>query len=285
MKRFKAQQTYYLFILILGIFLITGCDTGGSGGDHAGGGSGSGHLAIDLGSAATFGIASQDGMTSSGVTVVDGDVALYPNAACTDSTGGAGGSSADCTDFKTWAHPTGMTVTGSIYYAGGPDNAFAQQVTNDLNTAWIEGKAKIDTFATSYLSGQLAGKILTPGVYHETVLNLAAGGTCQLDAEGHANAIFIIKVDSDFTDSGIRTNPSQIELINKARARNVWFVIGGAATIGTGTTWNGNILAGGTLSISGGSTVVGRLLAGAAGAGAFSMTTTPPETSITVTVP
>ena len=242
-------------------------------------------LAIDLGSAESFGIASRAGITSSGVTVVNGDIALYSLATCTDSTGGPGSASADCTGSTTWASLTGMTVNGSIYWAGGPDNDFAEQVTNDLRDAWLEGMAKVATFDTSSLSGQLAGQILKPGIYHETVLNLAAGGTCQIDAEGNANAVFIIKVDSDFTDSGIFTNPSQIELIGSAQARNVWFVIGGAVTIGTGTTWNGNILAGGTLSISGGSTVVGRLLAGAAGAGAFTMTTTPPEIAITVTVP
>ncbi len=242
-------------------------------------------LAINLRGAASFGIASRAGMTSSGVTVVNGDVALYPNPSCTDSTG-AGGASQGCA-VKTYSSPTGMTVNGSIYFFNDPfDNGgTANSVTNDLNIAWIEGKNKVDTFATSSLSGQLAGKTLVPGVYHETVLNLAAGGTCQIDAVNDANAIFIIKVDTDFTDSGILINPSQITLIRGAQAKNVWFVIGGAATIGTGTTWNGNILAGGTLSISGGSTVTGRLLAGAAGAGAFTMTTTPPETPITINVP
>lgn len=242
-------------------------------------------LAINLRGAASFGIASQAGMTSSGVTVVNGDVALYPLAGCTDSTGN-GGASQSCL-VKTYASPTGLTVNGSIYYAGDPfDNGgTANSVTNDLNIAWIEGKNKVDTFATSFLGGQLAGKTLTSGVYHETVLNLAAGGICTFDAAGDANAVFIVKVNSAFTDSGIDINPSQIALANGAQARNIWFVVGGAATIGTGTTWNGNILAGGTISISGGSTVNGRLLAGAAGAGAFTMTTTPPSTPITINVP
>jgi hypothetical protein len=242
-------------------------------------------LAINLRTAATFGIASRAGMTSSGVTVVNGDVGLYPLASCTDSTGN-GGASQTCL-VKTYASPTGMTVNGSIYWAGDPfDNgATANSMTNDLNLAWTEGMNKVATFATGFLSGQLAGKTLTTGVYHETVLNLAAGGICTFDAVGDANAIFIIKVDSAFTDSGIAINPSQIKLSNGAQARNIWFVIGGAATIGTGTTWNGNILAGGTLSISGGSTVTGRLLAGAAGAGAFTMTTTPPDSPITISVP
>lgn len=242
-------------------------------------------LAIDLGAAESFGIAARAGMTSSGVTVVNGDIALYSNPSCTDSTGGPGLASADCTGFKVWVHPTGMTVNGSIYYAGGPDDLIALQVTNDLTAAWNEGWLKPDTFATSFLSGQLAGKTLLPGVYHETVLNLAAGGTCQLDAVNDANAIFIIKVDTSLTDSGILINPSKIELIRGAQARNVWFIVNTAATIGTGTVWNGNILAGGTLSISGGSTVNGRLLGGAAGAGAFTMTVGDSPSPVVINVP
>lgn len=246
-------------------------------------------LAINLRGASTFGIASRAGMTSSGVTVVNGDIGLFPNATCTDATGNGGAAQTCITPSGLYVSPTGMTVNGTIYYNGDPfDNGgTANSITNDLNIAWTEGKNKVDTFATSSLSGQLAGKTLVPGVYHETVLNLAVGGICQIDAANNPNAIFIIKVDTDFTDSGIATTPTRINLINGAQARNVWFVIGGAATIGTGTTWNGNILAGGTLTISGGSTTVtGRLLAGAAGAGAFTMTTGAPlAPPITITVP
>jgi hypothetical protein len=105
-----------------------------------------------------------------------------------------------------------------------------------------------------------------------------------LDGQNDPNAIFIFKVDTSFTDSGILTNRSQIVLTNGAQARNVWFVIGTALTIGSGTTWNGNILAGGTVTIKDGSTVNGRVLGGAAGAGALSLSgaATPSVTTITV---
>ena len=45
-----------------------------------------------LGAAASYGIVSQRGLTSTGVTVVNGDIALDPLATCTDSTGNAGAS-------------------------------------------------------------------------------------------------------------------------------------------------------------------------------------------------
>lgn len=245
-------------------------------------------LAVNLRGAASFGIASRAGLTSTGVTVVDGDIALYPLAGCTDSTGNAGASQT-CL-VMTYGSPTGMTVNGSIYWAGDPfDNGgTANAVTNDLNIAWTEAKNKVDTQA-GVLAGELGGpgpvgKTLTPGVYHEAALGLAAGNVVTFDALNDANAIFIIKIDSSFTDSGTLLLPTELKLTKGAQARNIWFVTGSAITIGSGTTWNGNILAGGTATINSGSTVMGRVLAGAAGAGAITLVgaATPSVTTISV---
>lgn len=246
-------------------------------------------LAIDLGSAATFGIASRAGLTSTGVTVVNGDVALYPTATCTDSTGNSGASQT-CL-VKTYVSSTGMTVNGSIYFAGDPfdSGATANSVAIDLNTAWVEGKNKVDTFATGFLGGELgapgpAGKVLNAGVYHEAALGLAVGNVVTFDAQNDPNAIFIIKIDSSFVDSGILLNATTVKLANGAQARNIWFIAGLDITIGSGTTWYGNILAGRTATVNDGSAVVGRVLAGASGAGAITLTgaASPSVTSITV---
>lgn len=248
-------------------------------------------LAINLRSASTFGIASRAGLTSTGVTVVNGDIALFPTATCTDSTGNAGASETCLT--KIHVSPTGMTVNGSIYFAGDPfDNGgTANSVTNDLQIAWNEGMNKPDTFAVGFLAGQLggpgpAGKVLLHGVYDEGpagALNLAAGSVVTFDAQNDPTAVFIIKAGT-FTDSGTLLLPTQIKLANGAQARNIWFVLNTAATIGSGTIWNGNILSGGTVTINNGSQLVGRALAGAAGAGAFTLTgaASPSLTSVTV---
>jgi len=252
-------------------------------------------LAINLRGAASFGVASRAGLTSTGVTVVNGDVALWlPAPTCTDSTGNLGASQT-CL-VKTYASPTGMTVNGSIYWAGDPfDNGgTANSVTNDLNVAWTEGMNKVDTRA-GLLLGQLGapgpvGKIIVPGVYNEANLGFAAGSVATFDALNDANAIFVIKVGTiggtgDFVDSGTLLLPTQVKLVNGAQARNIWFVAGRDITIGSGTTWNGNILAGRTASILDGSTVVGRVLAGAAGAGAITITGAASPSRTTISVP
>jgi hypothetical protein len=242
-------------------------------------------LAINLRLAASFGLASRAGLTSTGVTVVNGDVALYANPSCTDATGGPGSASQSCA-VKTYASATGMTVNGSIYYFGDPfDNGgTANSVTNDLQIAWNEGKNKADTSGT-IAGDQMDLKTFVPGVYHNANLGLAAGGVATLDAQNDANAIFIFKVDTDFSDSGTLLLPSQVKLSNGAQARNVWFVVGRDATIGSGTSWNGNILAGRTVTVKDGSTVLGRVLAGASGAGALTLTGAASPSKTTVTVP
>lgn len=242
-------------------------------------------LAINLGRAASFGIASQAGLTSTGVTVVNGDVALYPLATCSDATGNVGASQTCLT--KTYVSTTGMTVNGSIFWAGDPFDSgiTASAATTDLNIAWVEGKNKVDTQPT-IAGGQLSSPTpYVPGVYHNANLGLAAGGIATFDAQNDANAIFIFKVDSDFVDSGTLLLPSTIVLINGAQARNVWFVAGRDITIGSGTTWNGNILAGRTATVKDGSTVNGRVLAGAAGAGAITLTGAAAPSVTTISVP
>src|SRR4051812_30832963 len=81
-------------------------------------GSAGGPLALNLGRATTFGIASQGGMTSTGVTVVNGNIALSPLGTCTDATGvgpapGTGVPPPGCAVEAYGAHPTGLTVVGS----------------------------------------------------------------------------------------------------------------------------------------------------------------------------
>ena len=241
-------------------------------------------LAINLRGAASFGLASQAGLTSTGVTVVNGNVALYSLPKCTDSTGNAGASQT-CL-VKTYSSPMGMSVNGSIYWAGDPfDNGgTANSVSNDLNIAWVEGKNKQDTKGP-VVDNELNGKILFPGVYHNAALGLAVGGHATHDAQNDANAIFIFKVDSSFTDSGTLLQPSRIDLVNGAQARNVWFVVGLDLTIGSGTTWNGNILAGRTATINDGSAVKGRILGGASGAGAITLIGAASPSKTTITVP
>lgn len=246
-------------------------------------------LAINLRGAASFGVASRAGLTSTGVTVVNGDVALYPLATCTDATGNAGASQTCLT--KIYTSPTGMTVNGSIYFANDPfDNGgTANSVSNDLQIAWNEGLIKINTQGT-VAADELGGKTFIPGVYTNANLGLATGLVATMDALGDANAIFIFQVGGvapagDLVAADNLGVPGEIRLANGAQAKNVWFVVGRDITIGINTIWKGNILAGRDATIKNDAAVEGRVLGGASGAGAIVLTGAASPSVTTITVP
>ena len=280
------------FTALLLTAVMTGCGGQdpilGGGGAYGTSTGGSIPLAINLGAATTFGLAAQSGMTSTGVTVVNGNIGLNPLATCTDATGNAGASQTCITVSGLYSSPTGMTVNGQIYYAGDPfdSGVTAQAVTTALNTAWNEGINKVNT-QPAIAADELGGKTFIPGVYENANLTLSAGGVATLDAQNNPNAVFIFKVTlgGDIVDSGTLLLPSRIDLVNQAQARNVWFIGGRDITIGHGTIWNGNILAYRTATVMDGSTVNGRVLAGAGGAGAITLTGAASPSVTTVSVP
>jgi hypothetical protein len=217
-------------------------------------------LAINLGSAATFGIAASRGLTSTGITVVNGDVALSPLATCSDATGLPN----VCTGVRFKTSSTGLTVNGSIYSAG---DAFdggitAAAVKTDLKSAWDEARAKTCDRGL-VAADELGGKSPLPGVWCNANLGLSANTVLTLDAAGDTSAVWIFQVGTTFTSTGAGGGLTRIDLINGAQARNVWFVVGADATIGDSIIWKGNVLVGNTLTLNSGAQMLGRALAGA----------------------
>lgn len=275
---FKAH-TWCMAAVLAALTVAAGCGSGdeifgttppsSSSGPLGSSTTGGGPLAINLGAAVTYGIASRAGLSSTGVTVVNGNVALFPLGTCTDATGAP----ANCQVENKPPSATGLTVNGVIRHPTDSDaGATASAVTTALTAAWVEGMAFANT-QPAIAGDQLGGKTFVPGVYENANLGLAAGTVATMDAQGNAAAVFIFKVTlgGDIIDSGTVLLPTRIDLINGALARNVWFVGGRDITIGTATTWNGHILANRTATVNGQSTVNGRVLAGAGGAGAVSL--------------
>ena len=176
-------------------------------------------------------------------------------------------------------------MNGLFYWPVDSDSGqTAHQVTNDLNTAWVEGQNKIPTQPT-IAADELGGKTFIPGIYHNANLTLMAGGVATLDAQNDANAVFIFQADTDLISADPTAGPSAVALANGAQARNVWFIVGRDITVGRLTNWHGNILAGRTVTVKDGATVLGRVLAGAGGAGQLSLVGAASPSVTTVTVP
>jgi len=101
-----------------------------------------------------------------------------------------------------------------------------------------------------------------PGVY-TTIAQPSLGitGNLTLDGVGNPNAVWIFQISSTLT-----TASGSVILINGAQAKNVYWAIGSAATLGTGTTMVGNLMAMSAITLNTGVTLNGRALARTAGA-------------------
>jgi hypothetical protein len=99
----------------------------------------------------------------------------------------------------------------------------------------------------------------TPGIYTDTAAAIQIQGDLTLDAGGNPNAEFFFQTAGTLTTiAGTR-----ILLTGSAKASNVWWQVGSSATLGTGTEFQGNILADTSITMLLGTTSCGRLLAGA----------------------
>jgi hypothetical protein len=102
----------------------------------------------------------------------------------------------------------------------------------------------------------IGGTVVTPGVYCTVGTVLGITGAVTLDGGGDNNAVFVFQ-----SPASSMTTAGSVILQNGAHARNVYWVIGTSATLGTASAIQGNILADQSISLIDNSTLVGRALA------------------------
>ncbi|MCU1377015.1 MAG: hypothetical protein JWO68_4301, partial [Actinomycetia bacterium] len=131
------------------------------------------------------------------------------------------------------------TVYGSPKHT--PNDGATQQALADASSAFttLNGLA-----ATGVLAGtDLGGQTLTPGVYHSAAA-LAATSAVTFDALGDPNAYFIVR-----GDAGLGTAAStSMNLIGGAQTSHIFWVLGGAATLGASSTFDGTVLSAAAIS-------------------------------------
>jgi type VI secretion system secreted protein VgrG len=123
-------------------------------------------------------------------------------------------------------------VTGSIF--GPPD---ANQALTDITTAVGYLKSLAVTEDLSNLN--LGGRTLGPGVYDMSNDPALLSGKLTLDAENKPNALFVFRLAAALTTD----SNSVVDVINGTPGTGVYWVLGSAATLGSGSTFEGNILA------------------------------------------
>jgi hypothetical protein len=213
---------------------------------------------IDLGTAAAASVIAGTGVTNTGSSVLTLDLDTYPSLAIS-------------------GFPPGLS---------GPEHAddgVAQAAHSDLATAYGDAVAAPST--ANETGVDLGGQTLTGGVY--TAANaMSLTGSVPLTLSGSASSVFIFQAGTTLTTG----SDSSVVLTGGVLACNVFWQVGTSATIGSSTSFQGNILASTSISIDNAATIAGRALAlnGAVTLlddtlSAPSCNTTPPTTPTTTT--
>jgi hypothetical protein len=134
-------------------------------------------------------------------------------------------------------------------------DAIAAQAQLSLTAAYDDAAGR--TVGAIPLAGNLGGMTLAPGLYKSTSSLEISSGDLTLDAQGNPSAVFIFQMGSTLTTTVGR----RVILSGGAQAANIIWQVGSSATLGTGSVFEGNILAMASITVTTGASVEGRLLA------------------------
>jgi len=189
---------------------------------------------INLGTSQSFAVLGGSAVTNTGATAITGNLGVSPGSSVT-------------------GFPPGIVTGGTIHAA----DSVAAQAQTDLTTAY---NAAAGLPCGVDLTGQnLGGLTLTPAVYCFTS-SAALTGTLTLNFQGNPNALFVFKIGSTLTTA----SGSSVVLSNTGGTTcptNLFWQVGSSATLGTGSTFSGNILALTSITLTTGAGLTGRALA------------------------
>jgi hypothetical protein len=180
-----------------------------------------------LNSAGSFAVLGGSTVTSTGNTVVNGDLGVSPGTAITGF---------------------GPGIVNGTTYSGG---SVAAQAQTDAFAAYntLAGET-----VTGNLTGQdLGGILLGSGVYQ---FNTSAQLTGTLTLNGDSNSRFDFLIGSTLI-----TAPDSSILLLEVSAENVFWQVGSSATLGSSTSFYGSILADQSITLNSLASMSGRALA------------------------
>ena len=225
-------------------------------------------LPVPLGTSSNFAILASAAITNIPTSIITGDVGLTP-----DTGSGITGFSSpgSCPE-----------IVGRLFAvdAAGPacaliDATLLSNAKTDALAAFVNANNAARGTPTP-ISTNLAGLTLYPGLYQSgTTLDFSAGGSLTLDAQGDANAVFVIRSATAITT----LSTSQVVLSGSAKASNVFWIAGSAITLGANSIMKGTMVASTAITLQTGANLEGRALNQGAAAAAIACD------ACTITVP
>jgi hypothetical protein len=190
---------------------------------------------VPLGSAALFVAVAGSTITSTGATVLKGNVALTPGSAVSG-----------------FAQESGPgVISGTLYI---DDSIAAQAAADVLNAYNFAAGQSLNVISQA---GELGGLSLAPGLYKSAPgAFIMTSKDLTLDAQGDANAVWIFQMASTLT-TGTGTH---VILANGANAANIFWQVGSSATLGVSSIMQGTILASASITLDTGAVLNGRAL-------------------------
>jgi len=222
-----------------------------------------GPASVNLLSAGNFVILGKTAVTTTGVTVITGDIGISP-AAATFITGF--GLTMDISN----TFSTSALVTGKIYAANytAPTPSYMTTAISNMEAAYTDAAGRALPDGTELYGGLLGGQTFTPGLYKwGTDVSIPASASTSTDVtlSGGADDVWIFQIAGNLNVASGGSIPAgaKVVLTGGAQVKNIFWQVGGVtgATLGTYSTFNGNILSAKQVIFETGAVLNGRALA------------------------
>ncbi|MBU0675623.1 MAG: DUF3494 domain-containing protein [Proteobacteria bacterium] len=232
MNKSKGYSKKMFLAVLLGTFVAGGASAQ----------VGSGPMPVDLGNADTFAILSQTGITNVYRSAIVGDVGTSP------ITGAA--------LLLTCGEVSGKVFTVD---AAGPlpcawtDATSLTAAVGDMGFAYNDAAGRLFPDYSELGAGEIGGLTLPPGLY-----NWISGLLISSDVtlSGGPDDVWIFQVAGTLNQA----NATRVTLANGALAKNIFWQVAGAVTLGTNSHFEGVVLGKTMIAVNTGTSVTGRLL-------------------------